>query len=132
MSIIKLLEKGIAIHHSGILPVLREMTELLFSKGYIKLLFATETFAVGLNMPTKTVIMTSFSLVFSLLISYLRARLEGLGYNSKSGFFTRPERVLVVSLGLIFFSPSLTVTVLALASATGLAHRFIVFWRIIK
>jgi len=78
------------------------------------------------------VIMTSFSLVFSLLISYLRARLEGLGYNSKSGFFTRPERVLVVSLGLIFFSPSLTVTVLALASATGLAHRFIVFWRIIK
>ena len=60
-AIIKLLEKGIAIHHSGILPVLREMTELLFSKGYIKLLFATETFAVGLNMPTKTVIMTSFS-----------------------------------------------------------------------
>jgi antiviral helicase SKI2 len=60
-SIIKLLEKGIAIHHSGILPVLREMTELLFSKGYIKLLFATETFAVGLNMPTKTVIMTSFT-----------------------------------------------------------------------
>lgn len=61
LSIIKLLEKGIAIHHSGILPVLREMTELLFSKGYIKLLFATETFAVGLNMPTKTVIMSSFS-----------------------------------------------------------------------
>lgn len=60
-NIIKLLEKGIAIHHSGILPVLREMTELLFSKGYIKLLFATETFAVGLNMPTKTVIMSSFS-----------------------------------------------------------------------
>lgn len=60
-AIMKLLEKGIAIHHSGILPVLREMTELLFSKGYIKLLFATETFAVGLNMPTKTVIMTSFS-----------------------------------------------------------------------
>lgn len=60
-SIIKLLEKGIAIHHSGILPVLREMTELLFSKGYIKMLFATETFAVGLNMPTKTVIMSSFS-----------------------------------------------------------------------
>jgi superfamily II RNA helicase len=54
----KLLEKGIAIHHSGIAPVLREMVELLFSKGYIKLLFATETFAVGINMPTKTVIFT--------------------------------------------------------------------------
>lgn len=78
------------------------------------------------------IVLTSFSLVFSLLISYLRARLEGLGYNSKSGFFTRPERVLVISLGLIFFSPTTTITVLAFASATGLAHRFIVFWRIIK
>jgi len=58
--IFSLLEKGIAIHHSGILPVFREMTELLFSKGYIKLLFATETFAVGINMPTKTVIFTGF------------------------------------------------------------------------
>lgn len=58
---IKLLEKGVAVHHSGILPVFREMIELLFSKGYIKLLFATETFAVGINMPTKTVLFTGFS-----------------------------------------------------------------------
>ena len=55
-AIVKLLEKGIAIHHAGLMPVLREMIELLFEKGYIKLLFATETFAVGINMPTKTVI----------------------------------------------------------------------------
>lgn len=55
-TIIELLKKGIAIHHAGIIPVLREMVELLFEKGYIKLLIATETFAVGLNMPTKTVI----------------------------------------------------------------------------
>jgi superfamily II RNA helicase len=54
--IIGLLEKGIAIHHAGIIPVLREMVELLFEKGFIRLLIATETFAVGLNMPTKTVI----------------------------------------------------------------------------
>lgn len=56
-----LLEKGIAIHHAGIIPVLREMVELLFSKGYIKLLFATETFAVGINMPTKTVLFTDLN-----------------------------------------------------------------------
>lgn len=56
---ISLLEKGIAVHHSGILPILREMIELLFSKGYIQLLFATETFSVGINMPTKTVLFTS-------------------------------------------------------------------------
>lgn len=57
--LVRLLQKGIAVHHSGILPVLREMVELLFSKGYIKMLFATETFAVGINMPTKTVLFTS-------------------------------------------------------------------------
>ena len=51
--------RGIAFHHSGILPFLKEILEILFSKGYIKLLFATETFAVGINMPTKTVIFTS-------------------------------------------------------------------------
>ena len=81
---------------------------------------------------TNFVLLTSVSLVFSLLISYLRARIEGLGYNSKSGFFTRPERVLLVSLGLIFFSPELTVTLLALATAAGLFHRFLIFWRILK
>jgi superfamily II RNA helicase len=57
-SMISLLEKGIAIHHAGIMPVLREMVEMLFAKGYIKILFATETFAVGINMPTKTVVFT--------------------------------------------------------------------------
>ena len=53
--IIKLLRKGIAIHHSGLIPIVKEMIEILFSRGCIKLLFATETFAVGVNMPTKTV-----------------------------------------------------------------------------
>ena len=60
-NLVSLLQKGIAIHHAGIMPLLREMVEMLFDKGYIKLLFATETFAVGINMPTKTVIFTSLS-----------------------------------------------------------------------
>jgi superfamily II RNA helicase len=51
-----LLQKGVAFHHSGLLPLLKEIVELLFSKGYVKVLFATETFAVGLNMPTKTAV----------------------------------------------------------------------------
>lgn len=59
IELISLLKKGIAIHHAGIMPILREIVELLFEKNYIKLLFATETFAVGINMPTKTVIFTS-------------------------------------------------------------------------
>jgi len=57
--LVKLLEKGIAYHHAGVTGVFREMVELLFSKGYIKLLFATETFSVGINMPTRTVVFTS-------------------------------------------------------------------------
>jgi len=70
-SIISLLKKGIAIHHAGIMPVLREMVELLFEKRYIKLLFATETFAVGINMPTKTVIFTDVSKFSGHKIRYL-------------------------------------------------------------
>ena len=57
--LIHLIERGIGIHHSGMIPIFREIVELMFDKGYIELLFATETFAVGLNMPTKTVLFTS-------------------------------------------------------------------------
>lgn len=57
----KLLLKGIGIHHSGLVPVLKEIVEILFSKGLIKILFATETFAVGVNMPTKTVVFTELT-----------------------------------------------------------------------
>lgn len=51
-----LVEKGVAYHHSGLVPMLKEIIEILFSRGFIKILFATETFAVGINMPTKTAV----------------------------------------------------------------------------
>ncbi len=54
-----LLHKGIGVHHAGMLPIFREMIEILYDKKYIQLLFATETFAIGLNMPTKTVCFSS-------------------------------------------------------------------------
>ena len=60
-TLMSLFKRGIAIHHSGIMPIFREMVELMFAKNYIKLLFATETFAVGINMPTKTVLFTSLN-----------------------------------------------------------------------
>ena len=59
-TLLGLLMKGVAFHHSGMLPVLKEIVEMLFAGGHLKLLFATETFAVGINMPTKTVIFTSY------------------------------------------------------------------------
>ncbi|XP_044463996.1 DExH-box ATP-dependent RNA helicase DExH10 isoform X1 [Mangifera indica] len=54
-----LLKRGIAVHHSGLLPVIKELVELLFQEGLVKALFATETFAMGLNMPAKTVVFTA-------------------------------------------------------------------------
>ena len=72
-----LLERGIGVHHSGILPILKEVVEMLFQEGlvkvlqfsfynlkckyhkyvfFFKLLFATETFAMGVNMPARTVV----------------------------------------------------------------------------
>ena len=59
-TLMDLLMKGVAFHHSGMLPMLKEIVEMLFAGGHLKLLFATETFAVGINMPTKTVIFTSY------------------------------------------------------------------------
>ncbi len=58
VSLIKLLQMGIGIHHAGMIPIFKEIVEIFYSKGYIKVLFATETFSVGINMPTRTVVFT--------------------------------------------------------------------------
>lgn len=51
----RLLLRGIAYHHAGMLPVLKDVVEELFTKRLIYVLYCTETFAVGLNFPCKTV-----------------------------------------------------------------------------
>jgi len=53
------LSKGVAFHHAGMLPDLKHIIETLFTEGLVKVLFATETFAVGINMPVKTVLFDS-------------------------------------------------------------------------
>ncbi|XP_039624679.1 helicase SKI2W [Polypterus senegalus] len=59
LQMIDLLKRGIGVHHSGILPILKEVIEMLFTKGLVKVLFATETFAMGVNMPARTVVFDS-------------------------------------------------------------------------
>lgn len=54
-----LLKRGIGIHHGGLIPIVKEVIELLFQEGLLKVLFTTETFAMGINMPAKTVVFTS-------------------------------------------------------------------------
>jgi len=61
VNLVSLLEKGIAIHHSGMIPILREIVEILFTKGYIKMLFCTESVSIGLNLPVKTSIFTDIN-----------------------------------------------------------------------
>jgi ATP-dependent RNA helicase DOB1 len=55
----EIIKKGIGIHHGGLLPLLKEVVELLFQEGLLKVLFSTETFSMGLNMPARTVVFTS-------------------------------------------------------------------------
>lgn len=50
---------GIGIHHSGLLSILKELVEILFAKNLIKILFATETFSMGVNFPAKSVVFLS-------------------------------------------------------------------------
>ncbi|KAH8119970.1 antiviral helicase [Phellopilus nigrolimitatus] len=51
-----LLARGIGVHHGGLLPLVKEVVEMLFARGLVKVLFATETFAMGVNMPAKCVV----------------------------------------------------------------------------
>jgi ATP-dependent RNA helicase DOB1 len=54
-----LILNGVGIHHGGLLPIVKESVELLFQEGLIKVLFSTETFSMGINMPAKTVVFTN-------------------------------------------------------------------------
>ncbi|KAA8896400.1 hypothetical protein TRICI_006895 [Trichomonascus ciferrii] len=56
MRVRDLLSRGIGVHHGGLLPIVKEVIEILFAKSLVKVLFATETFAMGLNLPTRTVV----------------------------------------------------------------------------
>ena len=65
---------GIAYHHAGMLPTLKEVVERLFTSGLIQLLFTTETFAVGINMPACTVVFDSLEKFDGVSFRYLQAR----------------------------------------------------------
>ncbi|KAG7669038.1 hypothetical protein Ndes2526A_g00745 [Nannochloris sp. 'desiccata'] len=60
-TMLPMLQRGVAVHHSGLLPILKELVEILFQETLVKCLFSTETFAMGLNMPAKTVIFTTLT-----------------------------------------------------------------------
>ncbi|MBI4441085.1 DEAD/DEAH box helicase [Candidatus Woesearchaeota archaeon] len=68
------LAKGVGFHHAGLLPILKELVEELFGMGLIRVLFATETFAVGINMPAKTVCFDSLEKYDGINFRYLNPK----------------------------------------------------------
>lgn len=68
------LSKGIAFHHAGILPSLKGLVEKMFEAGLVKVLFATETFAVGINMPAKAVCFDSLEKFDGIQFRYLNSK----------------------------------------------------------
>ncbi|GCE48680.1 RAD3-like DEAD/DEAH box helicase [Thermosporothrix hazakensis] len=57
----RLLPRGLAFHHAGLLPGLKVLVETLFAKGYLRAVFATDTLALGVNMPARSVVVGSLS-----------------------------------------------------------------------
>ncbi|MSR61562.1 MAG: DEAD/DEAH box helicase [Planctomycetes bacterium] len=69
-----LAERGVGYHHAGMLPIHKEVVERLFTSGLIKLLFTTETFALGINMPARTVVFSSLRKFDGVSFDWLRTR----------------------------------------------------------
>ena len=87
---------GVGFHHAGMLPVHKEVVERLFTSGLLKLLFTTETFALGINMPARTVVFASLRKFDGVSFDYLRTRdyLQMAGRAGRQGI---DEAGLVVS-----------------------------------
>jgi len=112
-SLFPLIKKGIAYHHAGLLPTVKEVIERLFATGLIKLIFTTETFALGINMPAKTVAFDTLSKFYGRYHGYLKTRdfyqmagRAGRRGIDKEGFvFTRvnPSHIDITSLENIIY-----------------------------
>ena len=89
--------RGIAYHHSGLMPFLKEILEILFSRGLTKVLFATETFAVGINMPTKTVIFTALEKFTDGSVRLLKSA-EYIQMAGRAGRRGKDDRGIVIYL----------------------------------
>ena len=70
----KLIRFGVAYHHAGMLPTLKEVVEQLFNQKLVPLIFTTETFALGINMPARTVVFDSLRKYYSSGFDNLRSR----------------------------------------------------------
>lgn len=93
------LPKGFGVHHAGLLPAMKEIVEKLFGMGLLKVLFATETFAVGINMPAKTVILGSIKKYDGISVRYLSTKeyFQMAGRAGRRGIDTEGRVVVIVN-----------------------------------
>ncbi len=72
--IFSMARRGLGFHHAGMLPVDKELVERMFTSGLVKMLFTTETFAVGINMPARTVVFYALKKFDGVSVDWLRSR----------------------------------------------------------
>ncbi|KJJ85936.1 ATP-dependent RNA helicase DOB1 [Candidatus Omnitrophus magneticus] len=74
VNMIPFIERGIAYHHAGMLPTLKESIEQLFTSKLIKIIFTTETFSLGINMPARTVVFDEIRKFYGKFHTNLKTR----------------------------------------------------------
>ena len=119
---LELIKKGVAPHHAGLLPGLKNLIERLFQKGLIKVVFATETLAAGINMPARTTIISSISKRTDDGHRLLTAN-EFLQMSGRAGRRGMDEIGYVVIVGTPFQAPD-EVYNLATSSSNPLESKF--------
>jgi CDP-diacylglycerol--glycerol-3-phosphate 3-phosphatidyltransferase len=75
------------------------------------------------------ILLAFIALTGSMMVSYVRARAEGLGLKGTSGFLTRPERVVIMTAALVASRPEIALWILAIGTPLSALHRFWVEWR---
>ena len=96
-TLIGLLRHGVGFHHAGLLPPLKELVERLFNDGLMSVVCATDTLAVGINMPARTVVISSLSRPFGGLLtpndfSQLTGRAGRRGIDERGGVVMLPAK----------------------------------------
>jgi len=116
------LYSGVAAHHAGLLPAWKGLVEKLFQQGLIKVVFATETLAAGINMPARTTIISSISKRSDEGHRTLNAN-EFLQMSGRAGRRGMDEVGHVVTIASIYESPE-EIALLASSASNQLESRF--------
>lgn len=94
----------------------------MFTLGGLLVFFAVKANVLAL-------VLVFIAAAGSLLVSYVKARAESLGYNAKMGLMTRVERMIVLTAGLIFNIPMIALWILAVGTVFTVIQRFFFVWR---